>query len=149
MPDMGISVWFMWFLFALGLFIAELTLSGFVAVFFAIGAAVAGVLALYGVGMPLQLTVMGVVSFLGIIGGRKFLVSRFSVNRDVIKTNVDALIGQEAIVIKKITAVEKGRILLNGESWAAEGVGGLHLDEGETVVIREIRGVTAMVEGKK
>lgn len=143
----GFSIW--WFVFAVALLIAEVTLSGFVAVFFAIGAGVAGVLALFGVSLPVQIAVLAVVSIAGLVGGRKFLISRFQVNRDVIKTNVDAWIGREAVVTKKMTSFEKGRILCNSESWSAEGLGGVEIDVGEPVIIREIRGVTAIVERKK
>lgn len=144
MEELGVSIW--WFLFAIGLLIAEATLSGFVALFFGIGAVVAGGVALLGFGLATQIWIMGIVSLLGIIFGRKLLVSRVKVNKDVIKTNVDALIGKEGVVTFKIPPFGKGRILCNGESWSAEGVDGIEIDEGQKVIVREIRGVTAIVE---
>ncbi len=144
MEELGVSIW--WFLFAIGLLIAEVTLSGFVALFFGIGAVVAGGTALVGFDLPTQIWIMAIVSLLGIIFGRKFLVSRVQVNKDVIKTNVDALIGREGVVTYKIPPFGKGRILCNGESWSAESVAGIAIEEGEEVVIREIRGVTAIVD---
>jgi len=142
--ELGVSIW--WFLFGVGLLIAEATLSGFVALFFGIGAVAAGVAALAGLQLPAQIITMAIVSLLGIIFGRKILVSRVKVNKDVVKTNVDAMIGKEGIVINKIPSHGKGRILCNGENWSAESVAGIEIAEGEKVVIREIRGVTAVVE---
>lgn len=147
MEEFGVSIW--WFIFAIGLLVAEATLSGFVALFFGIGAVAAGGMALAGFNLPLQIMTMAVVSLLGIIFGRKFLVSRVQVNKDVIKTNVDALIGREAVVTQTIPPFGKGRILCNSESWSAECAKGMQIEEGEKVVIHEIRGVTAIVAKKK
>ncbi|WP_027417908.1 NfeD family protein [Aneurinibacillus terranovensis] len=142
------SLWVMWFIVAGALLVAELTLSGFVAVFLAAGAGIAGVTAWFGIGLPFQLLVMAVVSTLGIVYGKKLLTARFGVNKEVLRTNVDALIGREAVVTKRITAAEKGRIDCRGESWLAEGEDGREYGEGELVVVRKIQGVTAVVSRK-
>lgn len=144
MGEFGVYIW--WFLFAIGFLLAEATISGFVALFFGIGAIFAGGIAIAGFDLTTQILTMAVVSLLGIIFGRKFLVSRVKVNKDVIKTNVDALIGREGVVIHKIPPFGKGRMLCNGENWSAQSVDGIEIEEGQKVIIREIRGVTAIVE---
>jgi membrane protein implicated in regulation of membrane protease activity len=143
------SVWLMWFIMAAALFVAEFTFSGFVAVFIALGASAAGMGALIGLGLPYQVGIMAVVSVLGITFGRQFLISSFDVDRDVLLTNVDAMAGREAVVTEEIIAGQTGAIHCKGERWTAASLNGNTLNKGETVIIREIRGVTAYVERKR
>ncbi|WCK52715.1 NfeD family protein [Aneurinibacillus sp. Ricciae_BoGa-3] len=145
----GVSIWLMWFIMAAALFVAEFTLSGFVAVFIAFGASAAGMGALAGLSLPYQAGFMAVVSVLGIIFGRQFLISSFDVNRDILRTNVDAMVGREAIVTEEIIGSQTGAIHCRGERWTAASVNAITLHKGEPVIIREIRGVTAYVERKR
>jgi membrane protein implicated in regulation of membrane protease activity len=141
-----LSIWMMWFILAFGLLIAEFTLAGFVALFFAVGAGLAGIVAIFTPNLSVQVTVMLIASVIGIVLGRQVLIDRFGVNEDVIRTNVDAMIGNQAIVTKTISPTEKGIVKYGGQSWTAASVGNRTFAEGEMVVIYEIQGVTLFVD---
>ncbi len=65
------------------------------------------------------------------------------------KTNVYALQGKQAQVIKKITPQEIGAVKIGGEIWAAQSVHDEIIDVGQRVKIVQIRGVRAIVEMSK
>lgn len=63
------------------------------------------------------------------------------------KTNIDAYIGQAAVVIRDISTTEIGRIRVGAEEWRAradEPIG-----EGEEVVIVSVQGITLTVKKKE
>lgn len=68
------------------------------------------------------------------------------VNKKKIATNYERIIGQIAIVTKKITALEKGSIKINGMEWTASTREDFSFEEGSKCVIEEIAGVTAYVK---
>jgi membrane protein implicated in regulation of membrane protease activity len=61
-------------------------------------------------------------------------------------TNVDALVGAEARVLEAVTP-ESGRIKLRGEEWSAQTESDT-VAIGDTVVVVQIRGATAIVSRK-
>ncbi|MDR1662881.1 MAG: NfeD family protein [Endomicrobium sp.] len=61
-----------------------------------------------------------------------------------IQSNVDALIGNEAIVTGKITPFIPGFVKVSGEIWRAES--SVEILESETVKIKRISGTTLTVE---
>ena len=67
-------------------------------------------------------------------------------NPDKLKTNVDALIGKQAIVIEKIDNLEgRGRIQVDSADWTARSDDGSVIDAGCLVEIHRIEGVRAYV----
>ena len=63
-----------------------------------------------------------------------------------IATNYERIIGQIAVVTKKITALEKGSVKINGMEWTAAVKEDIVLEEGSKCIIEEIAGVTAYVK---
>ena len=63
-----------------------------------------------------------------------------------IATNYERVIGQIAVVTKKITALDKGAIKINGMEWTAAVKEDLVLERGSKCIIEEIAGVTAYVK---
>lgn len=63
-----------------------------------------------------------------------------------IATNYERIIGQIAVVTKKITALDKGSIKINGMEWTAAVKEDITLKEGSKCIIEEIAGVTAYVK---
>ena len=86
------------------------------------------------------------VSFVLLIFTKPF-VSRF-VNRDTERTNADGLIGKKGKVTAQIdNAMAAGAVVVNGQEWTARSAKEeTVIPVGETVVIREIRGVKLIVE---
>ena len=63
-----------------------------------------------------------------------------------IATNYERIIGQIAVVTKKITAIDKGSIKINGMEWTAAVKEDIVLEKGSKCIIEEIAGVTAYVK---
>ena len=63
-----------------------------------------------------------------------------------IATNYERVIGQIAVVTKKITALDKGAIKINGMEWTAAVKEDIVLEKGSKCIIEEIAGVTAYVK---
>lgn len=73
-------------------------------------------------------------------------VVKKKLNQKKIATNYERIIGQIGVVTKKITALEKGSIKINGMEWTAAVKGDVTLEEGSKCIIEEIAGVTAYVK---
>ena len=63
-----------------------------------------------------------------------------------IATNYERVIGQIAVVTKKLTALEKGSVKINGMEWTAAVKEDIVLEKGSKCIIEEIAGVTAYVK---
>ena len=70
------------------------------------------------------------------------------VNKGTVKTNVDGLVGKKARVLEEIdNGSGSGTAVLNGQEWTARAVrDDLVIHKGETVIVKEIRGVKLMVD---
>jgi membrane protein implicated in regulation of membrane protease activity len=73
-------------------------------------------------------------------------VVKRKLNQKKIATNYERIIGQIALVTKKITALDKGSIKINGMEWTAAVKEDITLEEGSKCIIEEIAGVTAYVK---
>ena len=67
-------------------------------------------------------------------------------NKKQIATNYERIIGQIAVVTKKITALDKGSVKINGMEWTAAVKEDITLEKGSKCIIEEIAGVTAYVK---
>ncbi len=61
-------------------------------------------------------------------------------------TNVDSIIGKHVLVLKKITALEKGSVKLNGIEWTAKSEDDSEIAENSECVIVSVEGVTVVVK---
>ena len=62
--------------------------------------------------------------------------------KPLVRTNLDAVIGKDAIVIEKIDNIEgKGAVKVLGKVWSAISEDGTDIEENELVIVKEIRGV--------
>ena len=73
-------------------------------------------------------------------------VVKKKLNQKKIATNYERVIGQIAVVTKKITALDKGSIKINGMEWTAAVKDNISLEEGSKCMVEEIAGVTAYVK---
>lgn len=136
-----------WVVVAVALAIGELLTPG---LFFlgplALAAAVAALAAGVGAG-AVSSTIVFIVT-----GLASLLVLRPIARRHVrlpalSRTGVDALIGRKALVTRTVD-VHGGRVRIGGEEWSARAyLDGEVLEEGATVDVVKIEGVTALVAG--
>jgi membrane protein implicated in regulation of membrane protease activity len=140
-------VWIIWLLAACLLGVGEMHQGGFYLAPFALGAAVAALLGILGVGVGLS-----AVAFL-ISSGIVFATLRPVARRHrqlppSIRTGAAALIGRRAMVLERIANDEGvGCVRIEGgEVWTARSYDQDEvIDVGERVEVVEIRGATALV----
>ena len=139
--------WIIWLLAACLLGVGEMHQGGFYLAPFALGAAVAALLGILGVGVGLS-----AIAFL-ISSGIVFATLRPVARRHrqlppSIRTGAAALIGRHAMVLERIANHEGvGCVKIDGgEVWTARSYDENEvIDVGERVEIVEIRGATALV----
>ncbi|WP_077610457.1 NfeD family protein [Clostridium sp. Marseille-P2415] len=143
---MAAIYWLIAFVVLLGIEAATMALT---TVWFAGGALVAFVLALFGINIQVQLAAFVIVSFILLFFTRPFALKY--VNQNTVKTNSESLIGKYAKVTVEINNTEgKGAAVLNGQEWTARALeDGRIYPAGTMVEVKEIRGVKLIVSKKQ
>jgi len=144
------KLWFVWFIIGAIFVVAEIFTSGFVLLWFGIGALVAGLLALTGiVGLPVQIVVFLAVSILLTVLS-KTIFERFflkdSPGREL-KTGIDSLPGRVGIVVQEsIGPAHECAVKVFGSTWRAFPIDSDEtLKEGEQVKIERVEGASVYV----
>ncbi|HEV3284948.1 MAG TPA: NfeD family protein [Solirubrobacteraceae bacterium] len=141
------DTWIIWIVAACLLGVGEMHQGGFYLAPFALGAAVAAVVSLLGVGAALSAIVFVLVSVLVFLTLRP-VARRHRRLPPSIRTGAAALIGRPAIVLERIANNEGvGCVKIDGgEVWTARSYAEDEvIDVGERVEVVEIRGATALV----
>jgi membrane protein implicated in regulation of membrane protease activity len=141
------DVWIIWLIAACVLGIGEMHQGGFYLAPFAIGAALATVLGLLGVG-----ALLSAVAFLGgsalVFATLRPIAQRHRRMPPAIRTGAAALVGRPALVLERIANDEGvGCVKIDGgEVWTARSYDEHEeIPAGERVEVVEIRGATALV----
>lgn len=142
---MGVIVWL---IVAAVLIVAEIISMGLTTIWFAGGALLAALACYLGAHWLVQLLIFAAVSTVLFVFTRPFALKHFM--KDIEKTNVESLVGQEGVVKQEIDNVEaKGVVKLNGMDWTARSLDGSRIAAGQIVIVREISGVKLMVVAKE
>lgn len=137
-----------WLAILVVMVIIEIITLGLTTIWFAGGALVAFVASLLGAGLPVQIVLFVVVSFLLLLGTRPFAMKYF--NKDRVKTNAESLIGTCGIVLEEIDNLHaSGTVQVNGQEWSARSVDDSPISKGKEVQIEEISGVKLIVKEKE
>ncbi len=141
---MPIKIWYIWMIIAALFVVGEIFTAGFFLLWFGIGAAVAGVLALFGLGYAWQLG-----SFV-LVSGVLFVVSRRFADKFTKKQppgiGADRVIGKEGIVFEEIdNAKNTGRVRLKKEEWRADSDTGEVIPDGNRVEVIRLDGTHLVV----
>ncbi len=130
-----------WIIAALICFIIEIFTAGFAIFCFSIGALCGALLSWMGAGVIWQVVFFAVGTFISFAFIRPFVLKFIQKkNTDELKTNADALIGKEAMVIEAIdNNANKGRVAIDGDTWKAVSENGepIALNEKVEVVRRD------------
>jgi membrane protein implicated in regulation of membrane protease activity len=144
---MTIISW-IWFILAAIFAVGEIFSAAFFLLWFGVGAAVAGVLALFGVGFGIQLIVFIVVSFALFAASRRF-ADRFTKAQPP-GIGADRLVGQTGVVLIEVdNSKNEGRVRMNQEEWRAESLGGEVIGVGTRVVVAGTTGTRLVVRREK
>jgi membrane protein implicated in regulation of membrane protease activity len=139
--------WILWVVAACILGIGEMHTGGLYLLPFAVGAGLAAVVSVLGVGLPLVVLVFVLASALA-FGGLRPIARRHRRLPPAIRTGAAALVGPRAMVLERIANDEGvGCVKIdNGEVWTARSYDEDEvINVGERVEVVEIRGATALV----
>ena len=140
----GISFTWLWLLIAVTFAVIETMTLGIVSIWFAIGALVAMLVAFLVDSFIIQLLVFLAVSLILVATTRKVAMDKLKIGRT--KTNIDELIGKEAVVIKAIEPYMAGEVKLDGKIWRAVSESKRVYQVDEIVVVLRIEGVTIITK---
>ncbi len=143
---MIIKIWWIWMALAAVFVVGEMFTAGFFLLWFGVGAAAAGVLALFGLSFPWQLAAFVVVSGVMLAASRRF-ADRFS-KKQPPGIGADRFIGLKGLVLEEIdNASNTGQVRLRKEEWRADS----HSDEvipvGARVEVVRLDGTHLVVKG--
>lgn len=138
-----------WLFILVVLVVVELITMGLTTIWFAGGALAAALIAIPGTPVTLQILIFLVVSALLLYFTRPIAVKYF--NRDRTRTNVESMIGRQAIVISEINNVEgTGQVNTGGMEWSARSsYHNIVIPVGAVVTILGVDGVKLIVEERK
>jgi membrane protein implicated in regulation of membrane protease activity len=140
------DAWIIWVAAACLLGLGEMHTGGLFLAPFAIGALLAALVSLLGVGLPLALVVFLVASILVLLALRP-VAHRHRRLPPAIRTGAAALVGRDAVVLERIANREAvGCVRIDGEVWTARSYDEDEvIPAGDRVQVVEIRGATALV----
>ena len=135
----------MWLALIVLFLIAEGASAAITSIWFAIGSMVALVAALLGAGVWLQIGIFAVVS-VGCLFALQPLLKKY-INPKKTKTNVDAIVGKQAVVLEAIDNLSgTGRVKIEGMEWSARSANGDPIAANTIVVVEKIEGVKVFVK---
>jgi membrane protein implicated in regulation of membrane protease activity len=135
-----------WFMAGFVLIAAEVLTRSFVLIMLGVGALAAAGVAELGAGPGLDVAVFAGTSLALTTLARPVLKRRL--HTDHVPTNVEALVGDKAIVVSTVDA-HGGKIKLRGELWTARTFDETEvLEPGRAVRVMTISGATAVVWGE-
>ena len=136
---------YIWLGIAIISVIAEITTAGLAAIWFAPAALLSMILSLFGTPISVQIPVFIIVS--GLLMLLFYKKIKDNIDKKSEKTNLDALIGKEALVEEDIPIRQTGRVKVGGISWAAYTKNCSYpIKKGDYVKIISIDGVKLEVE---
>jgi membrane protein implicated in regulation of membrane protease activity len=139
-----VPAWAVWVIVAVLLAAGEVATVGFVLGPIALAAVLAGLVALIGAGVVLQLIVFIAASAASVALLRPIAVRHLRTPA-ALRTGTAALVGARAIVLERVDD-QSGRVKIGGEIWSARSFfEGQVLEEGARVEVAKIEGATALV----
>ena len=135
---MTLGTWLIWMVVAAVFIIGEIFTLGFFLLWFGVGAAVAGILAMFGLGGSWQWGAFAVVSGVLFVLSRRF-AERFS-KKQPPGIGADRFIDKKGVVLEEIDNIKNsGRIRMGKEEWRAES------DTGQVILVGKMVEVTKLV----
>ena len=139
---------YVWLVALVTFVVIEIATMGLTTIWFAGGALIALILAMLNISFYIQMGTFLVISIVLLVSTRPLAVKFF--NQERVKTNVDSIIGKQAIVLTEINNLKgEGQVSLNGMEWSAKAYEeGCMIPAGAVVEVKEIRGVKLIVVEK-
>ena len=145
---MPIKIWYIWMIIAALFVVGEIFTAGFFLLWFGIGAAVAGLLALLGLGFGWQMGAFVLVSGILFVVSRRF-AEKFT-KKQPPGIGADRVIGKAGMALEEIdNAKNTGRVRLKKEEWRADSETGEAIPVGSQVEVVRLEGTHLVVKIKK
>lgn len=141
---LGMSCTWLWLIVTIVFGVVEAMTLGIISIWFAIGALIAMLFAFVIDSFFIQLIIFLCVSLILVSTTRKVAVEKLKIGQH--KTNVEELIGKEAIVVKTILPHEAGEVKLEGKVWRTVSDSKQTYEVNEIVTVLRIEGVTVIVK---
>ncbi|HKL61024.1 MAG TPA: NfeD family protein [Acholeplasma sp.] len=132
-----------WSVILIGAIFIELETADLVTIWFAAGAIGGLLAAAFGLHIMVQIAVFIGVS-LGLLLITRPLTRRF-MQRDIVKTNADKLVGQNVVVVTFIPVEGRGEVKVEERVWTAFTTGKDAIEVGKRVIIQDIVGNKLLV----
>ena len=138
-----------WLIVLVVLIATEIATMGLTTIWFAAGALVEAIISLLGGNVWWQVGIGLVVSLLLLFFTRPIAVKYF--NRERVRTNVESLVGRQAIVISEVNNLQgTGQVNISGQEWSARASSdSVTYPVGSVVNVVAISGVKLIVEERK
>ena len=135
-----------WLIVLIVAIIVEVCTLGLTSIWFAGGALVAILASLLYAPVFLQVILFFVVSFLLLFFTRPVAVRYF--NKDRVRTNVESMVGRQAVVTSEIDNIQgTGQVTVGGQEWSARSsVDELRIPVGNVVNIVAVSGIKLIVQ---
>ena len=141
---MHLEIWWIWMGIAALLLIGEIFTAGFFLIFFSIGAAAAGVLAMLDIGYSAQLIIFVLTSGILFVFGRRF--AERVTEKQPPGIGADRFIGTVGTVLEEINnTANTGKIRIVQDIWRAGSEDGGIIEAGLTAKVIRIDGTRAFV----
>jgi membrane protein implicated in regulation of membrane protease activity len=135
--------WWVWVLFGIILLVIEmLTPGGLFALFFGVGALCVAGLAALGAPPILQWVAFTVVSVVLLATLRRWVQEKLL---RAPSTPIDAIVGQEVVLLDDLAAGGEAKAELRGVPWAARIASGISLRKGQRARVERVDGLTLWV----
>ena len=126
--------------------ILELSSGDFFILCFAIGAAVAAIIAACGLSLTWQIILFAVISILSLLLVRPALIKKLHKPHRERLSNAEAMIGQEGRVSENIEAGGYGRVAIDGDDWKALSADGSAIEKNTRVRVIKMDSIILTVE---
>lgn len=140
MPYGMIAIWAVIFILTL---IIELETADLTTIWFCVASLIALICSIFSMNPFYQVIVFVASSFVLILATRP--LTKKMMNKEIIHTNTDKLIGMIALVTKQITDGEIGEVKVDNNLWRAISIDGTTIEENEKVIIKSLSGNKVIV----
>ncbi len=143
------NLWLIWIIISIVCLILELSSGDFFILCFAIGAAVAAIIAGCGFSLTWQIIIFAIISALSLLLVRPKLLKKLHKPNKERLSNAEALIGQTGRVSEEIDANGFGRVAIDGDDWKARSSDGSAIEKGARVRVVKMDSIILTVKPVK
>jgi len=140
------NLWLIWVIISIVCLILELTSGDFFLLSFAIGSAVAAIVAGCGAGLTWQIILFAIFSTLSLLLVRPALIKKLHKPNRIRLSNAEAMAGQQGRVSERIEEGGYGRVAIDGDDWKARSVDGSAIEKDVNVRVVKMESIIAIVK---